>query len=92
MNSRTKFRDNDTLTHPLYTNTGYDPGPVDPTIDAYLDETRINLEEMSIPQATSQQLTKQERSALGNLKNLERIVILKLTKSQLLSLWTKTTT
>ena len=49
MNCRTKFGDNDTLTHPLYTNTGYDPGRVDPTIDSYLDETRINLEEMSIP-------------------------------------------
>ena len=49
MNCRTKFGDNDTLTHPLYTNTGYDPDRVDPTIDAHLDETRISLEEMSIP-------------------------------------------
>ena len=67
--------------YPLYTNTGFDPGRVDPTIDAYLDETRINLEEMNIPQASSQQLTNEERKALVNLKNLDHIVILKADKN-----------
>ena len=80
MNCRTKFGD-DTPSHPLYTNTGFEPDPVDPTIDAYLDETRISLEEMNIPQATSRQLTNEERKALGNLKNLDHIVILKADKN-----------
>ena len=81
MNCRTKFGDDDTHTHPLYTNTGFDPGRVDPTTDAYLDETRINLEEMNIPQTSSQQLTNEERKALINLKNLDHIVILKADKN-----------
>ena len=81
INCRTKFGDDNSPTHPLYTNTGFDPGPVDPTTDAYLDETRINLEEMNIPQASSQQLTNEERKALINLKNLDHIVILKADKN-----------
>ena len=81
MNCRTKFGGNNSPTHPLYTNTGFDPGRVDPTTDAYLDETRINLEEMNIPQTSSQQLTNEERKALKNLKNLDHIVILKADKN-----------
>ena len=81
MNCRTKFGGDNSPTHPLYTNTGFDPGRVDPTTDAYLDETRINLEEMNIPQASSQQLTNEERKALKNLKNLDHIVILKADKN-----------
>ena len=81
MNCRTKFVDNDALTHHLYTNTGYDPGPEDPAIDTYLDDTRINLKEMSIPQATSQQLTKKKRKALENLQKMDHLVILKADKN-----------
>ena len=77
MNCRTKFGEDDTPTHHLYTNMEFDPGRVDPTIDAYLDETKINLEEMNIPQASSQQLTNEGKKALVNLKNLDHIVILK---------------
>ncbi len=63
MNRRTKFGGDNSPTHPLYTNTGFDPGRVDPTTDAYLDETRINLEEMNIPQTSSQQLTNEEKKS-----------------------------
>ena len=63
MNCRTKFGGDNSPTHPLYTNTGFDPGRVDPTTDAYLDETRINLEEMNIPQTSSQQLTNEEKKS-----------------------------
>ena len=80
INCRTKFGDDNSPTQPLYTNTGFDPGRVDPTTDAYLDETRI-LEEMNISQASSQQLTNEERKALINLKNLDHIVILKADKN-----------
>ena len=80
MNCRTKFGDDNSPTHPLYTNMGFDPGRVDPTTDAYMDETRINLEEMNNPPGKLP-ATNEERKALINLKNLDHIVILKADKN-----------
>ena len=49
---------------PNYANTGYDSGPMNTTIDVHLDETRHNIEEMTVSMANMKLLHKQERKAI----------------------------
>lgn len=56
---RVKFGNVDTDIPPMYTNTRYDPGSVNTTVDAYPDKTRYNIEEVTIPMANNRLLNKE---------------------------------
>jgi hypothetical protein len=76
-----KYGQGEGTMHPLYTPSGYNPGPVELNIEEYLEQTRQEIENNLSTTISLPNLTKKETEAIKMIRERKNIVISKADKN-----------